>query len=305
MVFWKISHKTPREDIRLKIGRYDRPSGKCETAKPRSELTLDHDEFDALISFLQESYEPFRRGQRKYIAIDERFDAENLAHLRAIFANPNRTDLLRFIAENEILPDEIAAGIQLQSHKKAVRQFEEMLCRDLDESDWENWFKSNPWVLGSEFVRVLDERRIDVGNVADFIMQAYDGFVDIIEIKKPAPDLRFWRKLANGGHPVPSGKLVEAITQSARYIHEVERRMNDLEFTERMQGVKAIKPRCVLIYGRSTGWDTPKQETYRLLNSCYHNLTILTYDHVLERAKRILNPNQGKLPQDVHDSTPF
>ena len=28
-------------------------------------------------------------------------------------------------------------------------------------------------------------------------------------------------------------------------------------------------------------------ESYRILNSSYHNLTILTYDHVLQRARKI------------------
>ena len=305
-VFWKIRHTTPREDIRLKLGRYHRGSKECETLTPKSELTLDHEEFTALISFLQDRYEPFRNGKRRYMPIDDRFDAKSLGHLRAIFANPDRAELLRFIAENKILPDDIAAGIQLQSQKRAVQQFEAMLGRQLDEADWETWFKSNPWVLGSEFVKVLDERRVDTGNVADFLMQAYDGFVDIIEIKKPAPDLRFWRVRATDQSPVPSGTLVEAITQSARYIHEVERRMNDLKFTKSLKGVRAIKPRCVLIYGRSDEWGEPQLEAYRILNSCYHNLTVLTYDHVLARAKRILNPVAPKdVPQDQLDDIPF
>jgi hypothetical protein len=305
-VFWKIRHSTPREDIRLKLGRYRRGTKECETPAPKSELTLDHDEFTALITLLQDQYEPFRLGQRKFIPIDDRFDAQSLAHLRAIFANPDRTELLKFIAQNEILPDDIAAGIQLHSQRKAVRQYEAMLGQDLDEADWETWFKSNPWVLGSEFVCVLDERRIDPGNVADFLMQAYDGFVDIIEIKKPAPDLQFWRPRASDQHPIPSSSLVEAITQSARYIYEVERRMNDLKFTKSLKGVRAIKPRCVLIYGRSDGWEEPQLEAYRILNSCYHNLTVLTYDHVLARAKRILNPVVPKaVPQDELDDIPF
>jgi hypothetical protein len=40
-------------------------------------------------------------------------------------------------------------------------------------------------VLGSEFVRVLDERTIDPRNVADYLVEAFDGFLDIIEIKRP------------------------------------------------------------------------------------------------------------------------
>lgn len=36
------------------------------------------------------------------------------------------------------------------------------------------------------------------------------------------------------------------------------------------------------------GWDEQECEAYRVLNSSYHNLTIMSYDHVLERAKRMV-----------------
>jgi hypothetical protein len=44
-------------------------------------------------------------------------------------------------------------------------------------------FQKNDWVLGTEFVKILDERKIDTANISDFLMQAYDGFIDIVEIK--------------------------------------------------------------------------------------------------------------------------
>lgn len=58
--FWKIPHHTPKEDICLKLGRYkkleffgDKEEPECQ--EPKSELTLDHEEFQSLIEFLQES----------------------------------------------------------------------------------------------------------------------------------------------------------------------------------------------------------------------------------------------------------
>jgi len=72
--FWKIPHKTPREDISLKIGRYNKDDFSApetlEVGTPKSELTLDNEEFLALLDFLAENYEPFRQGARKYITLD-------------------------------------------------------------------------------------------------------------------------------------------------------------------------------------------------------------------------------------------
>ena len=57
------------------------------------------------------------------------------------------------------------------------------------EDVWQKWFNNNPWVLGSEFVKVLGERDIDTDNISDYLMEAYDGFLDIIEIKRPGISL--------------------------------------------------------------------------------------------------------------------
>lgn len=120
-------------------------------------------------------------------------------------------------------------------------------------------------------------------------MQAYDGFVDLIEIKRPEGNLRFWNDKLDHGNYVPHADLTKAITQASRYIFELEREANSDKFIRRLDGARAIKPRCVLIFGRSYDWNEDQQEAYRILNAGYYNLNILTYDHVLDRARRILD----------------
>lgn len=166
-----------------------------------------------------------------------------------------------------------------------------MLKEDLSENDWQKWFTKNNWVLGSNFVKILDEREIDTKNIADFLMEASDGFLDIIELKKPNSDAKFWMSQKDHDNYVPHSDLVKAITQSAIYIHKVEQQANSAEFIKRV-GVSVIKPRCLLIFGRSNDWNSEQKEAYRILNCSYHNLIIMTYDQVLERANRILDVEQ-------------
>jgi hypothetical protein len=63
-VFWSIPHDSGREDIRLKLGRYKKPEDFMddetpEILQPKSELTLDDEEFQALVNFLREHYSCF------------------------------------------------------------------------------------------------------------------------------------------------------------------------------------------------------------------------------------------------------
>lgn len=290
-VFWRVPHNSGQETLCLKIGRYKRNGFDPEqllVKDPKSELTLDDDELRNLLQFLGDNYEPLRAGASKYISIDEAFNEKNLEHLRAIFRNPNKERLLAFILENHILPEDLVAGLQYQQRLRAIEEFEALLAADAREQAWQQWFTTNSWVLGTDFVRILEERTIDPDNVADYLVEAYDGFLDIVEIKRPGGGLRFWASALDHGNHVPSHDLVKALTQASRYIYEVEREINSQKFFERVGEVRTVKPRCVLLFGRSDTWDDEQRRAYRILNASYHNLSIMTYDHVLSRAKRML-----------------
>lgn len=292
-VFWSIPHDSGKEDISLKLGRYKKPKEildktELESLQPKSELTLDDEEFKALIEFLRERYEPFRQGVKAFIPLDKPYEKENAAQIRALFSLPDRQKLIQFILSNNVIPEDLTIGLQQANRVRAIKEFEEMLEQDKKEGAWQEWFQKNSWVLGSEFVRILDERRIDVQNISDFLMEAYDGFLDIVEIKRPQGELRFWAASLDHENYVPSSDLTKAITQASRYIYEVEREANSVKFLERVGQVKTVKPRCILIFGRSNDWNSNQIETYRIMNASFHNLTVMTYDHVLGRAKRII-----------------
>lgn len=296
-VFWKVPHNSQVEDVCLKLGRYKKPKNfisildeeELEFLEPKSELTLTHEELKSLIDFLQQNYEPFSKGIKAFIPLDHPFDSENANQIKALFSLPNKVDVIKFILDNNIISSELVLGLRHSQRLKAITKFEEMINQDLRESDWQKWFQSNSWVLGSQFVSILEERSIDTENISDFLMEAYDGFLDIIEIKRPNGGLQFWASNQDHGNYVPSTDLIKALTQASRYIYEVEREANSVKFLERAGGVKTVKPRCVLIFGRSNNWSSQQIEAYRILNASYHNLSILTYDHVLTRARQIVD----------------
>jgi hypothetical protein len=180
-----------------------------ETLDPKSELTLDQEEFLSLIQFLRQSYEPFRQGVKAFIPLDRPFEAENAAQTRALFSLPSTKDLVNFILDNKIIPAELAAGLRQTQRARAVRKLEKMLADNLSEGPWRKWLQQNSWVLGSEFVRVLDERDIDTRHISDFLMEAYDGFLDVVEIKRPEGGLKFWSSALDHGNCVPSLELTK------------------------------------------------------------------------------------------------
>ena len=288
----KVAHNTSHEDVRLIIARFKKIGGyqekpELESENPKSRVELAHEEFKALLEFIQKNYEPFRQGVKAFLPLDKPFDAENAKQIKALFSQPNKQEIIEFIANNEVIPEEIALGLVQAQRVRAVREFEAMLKQDLTEGVWQKWFEKHSWMLGHEFIQVIDERRIDPEHISDFLMRSYDGFLDIVEIKRPNGSLTFWAAEQDHGNYIPSSHLIKAITQASQYIYEVEREADSRKFSKRV-GSTVVKPRCVLVFGRSDTWNNEHIEAYRILNASFHNITILTYDHVLARTRRIV-----------------
>ena len=295
-----IPHKHSKKiDVSLKIGRYTLPFGNVETQKPKSELTLDNDELNSLISYITDNYTPINLGSGKYICVSE--DDEELINKfkELVEKNSNTAELL---IEKGILSDNVFVAATSIKQKDALIDFEKNLEETLPESFWQNWFSENKWVLGSDFAQIIDERNIDTENIADYIMRDFDGFVDLVEIKKPN-GLQFWSATKDHNNYVPSTDLIKAITQCLNYIYAIEREANSVKFIEKTKS-KVIKPRCILIFGRSNDWNDEQREAYRILNAAYNQLSILTYDHLLFRAKNVLGITEDVDTTD-DDELPF
>jgi len=284
-ILGKVIHNTPgKQDFTLKLGRYKRFSKKPEISQPKSELTLTNEEFEKLIKYLETYYGPLKLGEGKYLQITQN---ETLPILKQIqqLKIPDEKQALELI-ESGLLTDNLQTAINTIKRKNAIKEFEYNLSLDKPESFWQDWFSKNKWILGSEYLQIIDERHINVNSIADYLMEAFDGFVDVVEIKKPGID-KFWCDTLDHNNYVPTSELTKAIIQCQNYIFEIERQSNSVEFLERVKNKKVIKPRCLLIFGRSNNWNDEQRKSYRILNASLNQITILTYDHILERAKNM------------------
>lgn len=127
-------------------------------------------------------------------------------------------------------------------------------------------------------------------------MRSIDGFLDVVEIKKP--DVPFWTRPDSHGNHCPSAQLTAAIMQCLNYLYRIELQSNSVEFLERVDGTKTVKPQCLLVYGRSNSWGEAELQSLRILNSSYHQLHIITYDQLLARAKQLLGVDDEDLEED-------
>lgn len=239
----------------LKIGRYKktewynefRKNEILEVSDPKSELTLEPDELDNLVTYINDNYYPLFNDENSYLSLDAN-SASGL--IRNNY--PQISQLIKAAIENDIDLTDINKLIEIADRKNALKEFEKYFKSNALESDWQKWFQKNYWVFGSDFISLSQDRRIDVENITDFIAKNIDGFVDVIEIKRPGDSMDFFEKSKDHGNLVPSKDLIKAITQLSNYLCTLESKSNEVDTTKRLG--KILKPRGILIYGKSTDW---------------------------------------------------
>lgn len=292
-VFFRNTHKSSGTPIiSLKIARLNQDG----QAKEDKKITLNSDELDALIEYIQEYYTPLNIGMTEFIEVDE--DAAEL-FTKVKELGISDEEVVTKLHESGILTWNLSVAITAAERNNAVREFEVALESDNSEAFWQTWFTRNKWVLGSEYLNILPDRDIDTRDIADYLMRSVDGFLDVVEIKRP--NLLFWAGPDSHGNYYPSNQLTAAISQCLNYLYKIELQSNSVEFMERVDGTKTVKPQCLLVYGRSDDWDEGKTKALRILNAAHHQLHIITYDQLLLRAKQLLGivdeeDEDGELP---------
>lgn len=267
-----------------------------ETAK----MALNTDETKALLERLQDLYRIGARGVQRGVRV------LTLANEDAVISTEEgKARLLRKIAQSENLEslarvDEefggsaselFAVGRLHKSRAKVLDEFEERLTQNHDENDWKRYLKQHSWIFGVSNIEVIQESRLGIHHDTDIPLEVEGGFMDIAELKRP--DDQFWRTNPDGSlflyrdkFPVQTQKVTEALAQVAGYIFEAEKNAADVDFIRDHGGRVPLKPRGILIIGRSVGWGEEEWRAHRLLNDKLHGIQVITYDQLLERAKR-------------------
>ena len=184
-----------------------------------------------------------------------------------------------------------------------MREFRSRLEGDYPETrgraSWQNWIYANSWLFGTQYGHPIAKERVGFDQIPDFLFPTLDGFVDILEIKKPTAEVL----QPDDGHPgsyVWSRESARAIGQVVNYIDQME--LNRLQLRERLSvhwkrdsGVLLpIRPRAFVLVGRWEGWPVTKREALRRLNFSLHGIEVITYSDLVQRGDRIVEMYSGQ-----------
>lgn len=174
----------------------------------------------------------------------------------------NQTSTLRRYRQNNIT-----------AYQATLKAFEKLLDTAKKEEELQEFLANNTWLLGAEYEHSKPQKIAPRARY-DFYVERYDGFADIIEIKK-SKELLF----------DPRGKLSKntgaAIQQLIEYVDDAMMTGDSKRMSKKYE-FSFLKPKGTLILGRT---NDGSKEKLAILNSYFHNIEILSYDDILKRGQ--------------------
>lgn len=183
---------------------------------------------------------------------------------------------------------------KLTSYKKKIKEFKQRLEQDYPEvigkDSWQEWIYKNNWIFGIQYGTPIGHPRVGFRSILDYLFPTPDGFVDILEIKKPSHEVIEEDK-SHAGAFKWSKEVNEAIGQVIKYLSEIE--LHQLIIAKELQrelslDLSTIKPRAFILIGKSKDWSDKKKEAFRRLNHSLHGIEVLTYTDLLRRGENLI-----------------
>lgn len=192
--------------------------------------------------------------------------------LAAIGRDPSKAKLLQ-------------TALRAADLRRALTRLSDMLDSEVvQEKAYQEWCDDHSWVFGGAHQLRDDVRKISDDSIVDLMHPDVSGFRDVVELKRPdAPVLKYDKSHA-------TYYLSRDTSMALGQVHKYLDRLHDLTADDSagLSGIVAYHPRATIVIGRSRGWTEHEARTLRGLNQRLHGIEVLTYDHLLARAKLLV-----------------
>ena len=198
---------------------------------------------------------------------------------------------------------EALADLQRQSnlsfYQQSLDELKTRLTKNYPEvkgaNSWQRWIYRNDWLFGVQYLTPIERERVGFDNIPDFLFPTPDGFIDILEIKRPNFDT-IREDPEHRGSYMWCPETNKAIGQVVNYIQHME--LHQLELAQKINDkygekypipIQSIKPRASILIGNAADWRRRPKEAFRTLNYSLHGIEVLTYDDLIKRGESIVS----------------
>jgi hypothetical protein len=205
---------------------------------------------------------------------------------------------------NPDLTTKLALAKVQSDRMQSVKAFESNMQLSKNEKFWQSFLSKNDWIFGyglTYYCMSTIDREVLVGGkninnsgggqVCDFLLRTNGNarFSSLVEIKCPETKL-IQREDRNGVYPI-SRELAAAVSQIQIYCNSWgKNRTEEAVIKEICENYLTVSPKGILVIGNLKELDSKeKRISFELFRRSLHNIDIITYDELLERAKFIVS----------------
>jgi hypothetical protein len=216
-----------------------------------------------------------------------RFDDD--AGVRSLFSRLTESEGGRVVAAH-VLAERLSERIS--DTRGQLRAYQEMIASSAaKETDVQQFLELNPWIVGLPYVGARARIEIPRGEI-DFVLDRYDGFFDIVELKGPDDSIVVERG-GTGAERPPSASayaLCPALAMALAQAHHYRSILDQSRELHKQYGLAdSRQPRILILLGRSTDLSDPSREILRQLNLTLHRVEVIPYDLLGRRTEGLLN----------------
>lgn len=313
----------------LKIESFERHGDRWGAPIEKKSVSMEPDEINKLSDFLDA-----RRGgalpsdRGSFVLLPAESQAARVVHevqnldlkgkadalailLRHAAEKPDvLKSLVERIAEDEGHLQNAAAAINLAIYKRALAELEALIdSPQAKEIDFQRLLTRHPWMFGSEYSALLDQRRWTRDEQLDFVpRRTADGYIELVEIKTPQNGRHLF-SADSRGYLHAGSPLSQVIGQAQVYLEKLDRARDQI-FAD--DGEDTAKMRAKIIIGRDNG--AHQVQALRRHNGHLHRIEVMTFDGLLATARRVVRCLEEPLSQpkpppnrrdDLDDDMPF
>jgi antiviral defense system Shedu protein SduA len=183
--------------------------------------------------------------------------------------------------------------VQLLYLERLVQQFDREVAAGHDEAWWQKYFSQSILFFQDNYIRKIEKLNVIVAGTQfpDFLVITSDGYLDILEIKKP--DTGLLREDSSRHNFYWAPEIAKAISQVENYIDRVTKHSDAIRTRLRDDhniDLRIIKPRGIIIAGQAAefGGKPKRADDFRLLNEGLKNVEIVPYDELSQRLKNTI-----------------
>jgi len=161
---------------------------------------------------------------------------------------------------------------------------------DVTETDVQRFLEESPWIVGLPYVSARPRVEIPRGEI-DFVLDRFDGFFDIVELKGPRDRVIVEPTEPHASRPASAsayalGPSLGGALAQAHHYRAILKQSRELSAQYGLGDTR--EPRILIVIGRSRDLSATAQEILRQLNLTLHRVEVLPYDILGRRTEGLL-----------------